>query len=176
MANLVDKACKDTEWWPPPAIIDRVKEHFANELGGEPRIVLDPATHESNPTGAEEFFCEKGESRHWKDGTFVNPPYGKEIKTFARKILEEAEYGNNIVALLPGSRWEQKYWQASIFNSNLSALCFIRKRLQFGKPDGSICKSNPYASILYFYNADWNNVLESFWDIGKCVRTECYGE
>ena len=173
MTNLVEKKCKDTEWWTPPAIIELVKEYFAIELTGQPRIPLDAATHEANPTGAEEFYCEQGESLDWLNGTFVNPPYGKEIKAFVRKIRDESEDGELIVALLPGSRWEQKYWQESVFNPYLTGLCFIRKRLRFGKPDGSICKSNPYASILYFYNAKWSNVLLTFGGLGKCVRTQC---
>ena len=171
MSNLVDKSCKDTEWWTPFHIVQAVKMFFADSLAvWDPAIPLDPATHPSNPTGAKEFYCSEGELKPWRHGTFVNPPYGKEIKTFAGKIAEEAEKGYLIVALLPASRWEQEYWQRDVFNDRLTALCLVRKRLRFRKPDGTEAKSNPHASVMYFYNAEWKHVINTFQHVGKCVR------
>ena len=173
MSKLVDKTCKDTEWWTPLHIVVAVKMFFAEHFALTPHIPLDPATHPSNPTGAEEFYCSEGELKPWVDGTFVNPPYGKEIKTFVAKIAEEAHKGLTIVALLPASRGEQEYWQRDVFNDHLTALCLVRKRLRFRKPDGTEAKSNPYASVLYFYNAYWPDVAQVFSEeIGKCIEIQ----
>ena len=81
------------------------------------------------------------------------------MKEWLAKLREEALIGHEIIALLPASRWEQQYFQECVFNEGLSSICMIRKRLQFIDGNaGVVCKSNPYASILYGYNLsqpDW---------------------
>ena len=53
MSNLVDKSCKDTEWWTPFHIVQAVKMFFADSLAvWDPAIPLAPATPPRNPTGA----------------------------------------------------------------------------------------------------------------------------
>ena len=172
MSNTVNvnRTCDSDQWWTPLHILVGVKMFFAEALGGDPRIPLDPATDESTPTGAETFYSSKGEDEPWWDGTFVNPPYGKDIKKFTAKIKEETANGVLVVALLPATRGEQKYWQEEVYNDKLSSLCLVRKRLHFLKPDGEERGSAPFASTLFFYNAYWADVSKSFKDIGKCIE------
>ena len=169
MANLVDKNCYSVEWWTPDRVINPVNEYFSG-------IVLDPATDESNPTGAEHFFTryENGLTRNWDDGTFVNPPYGQVMKDWVLKIREEARIGHEIIALLAASRFEQQYFQECVFSQWLSGFCLIRKRLQFiDGHTGETCKSNPYPSILYGYNiSEWDKFRDCMSMIGTVVRVD----
>ena len=177
MTKPVDKNCKSVEWWTPERVLVPVREYF----GGS--ISLDPATAPSNPPKADRFFTssENGLEMDWEDGTFVNPPYGPEIKDWIRKIKEEAEAGREIIALLPASRWEQQYFQECVFNHRLDWMCLIRKRLQFF--DGNkkeVCKSNPYASVLYGYNiSQWRlfrDCMETIGSLARIWNTTVHGE
>ena len=169
MANFVDKQCENIEWWTPDRVIAPITAYFSG-------IVLDPATAPSNPTNAEHFFTkeENGLLRNWDDGTFLNPPYGPEIKDWIEKLREEALIGHEIIALLPASRWEQHYFQRCVFNEALSGFCMIRKRLQFiDGNEGEVCKSNPYASLLYGYNiTQWDWFRDCLSMIGTVVQVD----
>lgn len=180
MSNLVDKQCKDTEWWTPESILEPVRRYFRS-LGAD-GIELDPATDVSNPTGAKRIYtgCDQklerlvgkgGLTKPWEDYTFLNPPYGKVMREWLDKVRMEAERGIVMVVLLPASRWEQGYFQKCVFNDNLLGFCMVRKRVKFEKPDGTVCKSNPYASILYAYNGDFSKFGELD-RIGTTVQTQ----
>jgi len=151
MANLVDKQCKDTVWLTPSKILDPVRTFFGEQ------IPFDPCTEPDNPTNAKSWLCQGGIEHQWyqdslaMEGTFVNPPYGSAIKIWIEKINLESQMGVPIIALLPASRWEQKYWQDNVLSDTLKFMCLIRSRVSFLKPGGGIAKGNPYPSILYFY-------------------------
>ena len=167
MANLVDKRCESVEWWTPERVLEPIRKYFNG-------IVLDPATAPSNPTGAEYFFTreDSGLLRGWDDGTFLNPPYGPEMKEWLAKLKKESLEGWEIICLLPASRWEQQYLQECAFNQSLSGMCLIRKRLQFiDGTKGETCKSNPYASILYGYNlSQWDLFKDCFSSLGTVLK------
>lgn len=169
MSNMVDKSCESVEWWTPERVLSPVKLYFDG-------IRLDPATAPSNPTNADRFLTreEDGLRHEWEDGTFVNPPYGPEIKEWIAKIRDQSLIGHEIIALLPASRWEQQYFQDCVFNEGLSGFCLIRKRLQFidGNKD-EVCKSNPYASLLYGFNISrWSRFEEVMNYVGTVVQVE----
>ena len=170
MANLVDKRCDSIEWHTPDRVLDPVKAYF----GGS--IHLDPATAQANPTGARKFYTksDNGLLHPWADRTFLNPPYGAEMKDWLYKLANEARRGAEIIALLPASRWEQYYFQAHAFNENLSGFVLIRKRVRFINGNtGEVCPSNPYASILFGYNiATWTAFREAMHTIGTVVRVD----
>lgn len=157
----VDKVCADVEWWTPPEALEPIKRFMSAFCGTNPLTFLDPATDESNPTGATKFYtkADDGLALPWTGENmprcvFVNPPYGKELREWVRKINEEAQKGAMIVALLPGQRFEQAYWQDNLFTYWLSGICFIRKRVRFIRgASGVRAKSNPYGSMLWIFNA-----------------------
>ena len=169
MTNLVDKSCESVEWWTPDRVLDPVREYFSG-------IVMDPATAPSNLTGADHFCTaeDNGLERNWDDGTFLNPPYGPQMRDWLAKLKEESLVGHEIIALLPGSRWEQQYFQESVFNEGLCGFCLVRKRLRFINGNtGEVCPSNPYASLIYGYNLSrWEEFRDIFSTIGTVVRTD----
>jgi phage N-6-adenine-methyltransferase len=169
MSNMVDKHCVTTRWLTPERILEPVRAYF----GGE--IPLDPATECDNPTKARAFFTRDGAdglSMRWDSfgGVFVNPPYGRVLKQWTKKIAEEAEDGTHIVALLPGQRFETQYWQDDILNDWLDAIVMIRKRLSFVRTAEGTQGSNPYGSMLYIFNAPSQlDVMEAFSKLGKIL-------
>ena len=175
--HLTDLKCKSTIYLTPARLLDPVKNYF----GGS--IPLDPATEPSNPTGAGYYGTEEGEINdrclgdgllidwHRFDGTFVNPPYGRVIKDWCRKIHEESDLGAAVIALLPaGPRFSTQYFQDHIFTSTLTVACFVRGRVKFLRPDGTVTTGqNPYDSVLYGFNIDKDRFEQEFKHLGSVV-------
>lgn len=170
MAKLTDKTCLSTTYITPPMILDPVRAYF----GGV--ISLDPATEPSNPVGAERFYSwpmHDGLALPWRGNVFVNPPYGKVLQSWVRKIALEANRMVHIVALLPGQRFETVYFQEGILASHaLTAVVFIRKRVPFLRPDGKPAKGNPYGSMLYVFNGNRDRCGTCFSKIGHVADLE----
>jgi ParB family chromosome partitioning protein len=168
--NWEDKECKIVEWYTPPAIVERVRDYF----GGP--IPLDPATAPHNPTGALRFFTAEldGLAQDWSGvGAFVNPPYGKVMSDWCRKVHEETAKGLPLIALLPcGARFSTAYWQDYILTGQLTAICFVRGRVAFVGPDGEEQQGNPYDSAVYGFNTDCERFARAFGPLGRCVRCE----
>jgi hypothetical protein len=165
-ANLVDKTARDLDYLTPENILDRVQVYFSGSID------LDPAAEETNHTKAERFILpdEDGLSVQWDGNTFLNPPFGRGIRNWVRKVHGEAKRGTPIVALLPGQRFEQAYWQEDVFNHHLVGFCAIRKRVSFLRPDGRVAKGNPYGSFVFSYNgAGWRRFREAFRPLGMCI-------
>lgn len=166
----VDKLAKELDYETPEKIMAQIRLYF----GG--RIPLDPATTKKNPTGARFFFTpeENGLALSWKSrGVFTNPPYGTPLKLWLQKIADTADdYPKMpILALLPGSRWEQVYWQQCVL-ARSNAQCYVRKRVSFIRPKtGEKAKGNPYASILYGFNVDEHRFLSCFNSLGLCLHS-----
>ncbi len=172
LGMFVDKGCRSIEFWTPPLILEPVRAYFT-ALGNK-GIEVDPATDASNPTGAGAYITadQDGLTRNWHapgGSCFVNPPYGTAIRAWVAKIGEEAARGVRIVALLPGQRFEQGYWQRNLFTGDLTALVAVRKRIAFLRPDGTAQKGNPYGSFLYVYNGSWAEVVRHFSPLGMCL-------
>lgn len=176
VTNLVDKTCASIDFFTPERILERVR-HYFGLLGGD-GIDLDPATTEANPTKAARFFtkADDGLAQMWGGALrpvhiFVNPPYGKDIRGWVAKIGTEADLGHRVVALLPGQRFEQAYWQRSLFRPELTALVAVRSRVSFLRADGTPAKGNPYGSFLYVFNGKWMAAVEAFAPIGMVLET-----
>lgn len=164
---LVDKSCQSTVYITPDYILDPVRSYF----GG--KILMDPATEPDNPTLAHEFYTKEhnGLVSDWgRAGIFVNPPYGKELALWTQAIWLHGRAGAEIVALLPGQRFETAYWQQNILSVPLRAICFLRKRVSFLRPDGTKAKGNPYGSMLYGFNVNLERFSIAFRHLGKCVE------
>ena len=178
--NLTDLKCQNTIWLTPESLLSPVRDYF----GGQ--IPLDPATEPDNPTKAKFYGCEfpqpeaaclgDGLAIRWSlyDGTFVNPPYGRVIRRWCRRIDEEAQQGATIIALLPaGARFSTKYFQDHIFSEALNAACFVRGRVKFARPggDGTV-GNNPYDSVIYGFNVDHDKFVKCFGHLGKVMKID----
>lgn len=185
--HFTDLQCKETVYLTPDELLRPVRDYF----GGV--IPLDPATEISNPTAAA-FFCTaetlmafhpEDPPRNWAhdgldfpwhehDGVFVNPPYGRELRTWCEKIAIEADKGVPIVALLPaGPRFGTRYFQRFVFVPQLDVSCFVRGRVKFLRPDGSpTTGQNPYDSVFYGFNVDPVRFAGLFGHLGRVVKMD----
>ena len=172
VSKPVEKECRSVDHFTPTKVVDAV--HFYFTLRGKSGILLDPATSEDNPTRAHNWYTREhdGLKHPWVSGTFVNPPYGEELRAFVDKIIEEARAGKEIVALLPTSRSEQDYWQRLWWDVTPTGDVQVRKRLAFMTrgEDGKYTpqKSNPYQSQILCYNGTFNHCVKAFRSIGTC--------
>lgn len=140
------------DWQTPAVVLDLVRE-----LGGGV-IALDPATVATNPVGASVWCTPQtdGLSFDWTrlaEGglTFLNPPYGRAIVPWTRKLRLEGAAGCELVALVP-ARTDTAWWQDDI--TTAAAVCFWRGRLKFvGAKDAA-----PFPSALAY----WGRRVEAF--------------
>jgi phage N-6-adenine-methyltransferase len=165
--QTVDKTCKSRVWITPERVLAPVRAFFGGQIG------LDPCTEPDNPTRARHFFTEEqnGLVQDWGiAGVFVNPPYGRDLAVWVQKIAAEAEKEVQIVALLPGNRTETAYFQKYVLSRDLRAMCFVRKRLAFLRPDGSPAGANPYGSVLYMYGGSRYWFWAQFSELGRVIE------
>lgn len=169
VSDKPNQKCAVSDWMTPTHIVNAVTQCF----GG--CIDIDPATTSSNPTKAATFYTKEtdGLKQLWKMNTFVNPPYGKELQRWIPKIAQEAARGIGILALLPASRTETKFFQENFFGvalSNLKTITYLRGRLKFIHPTTmQPMDSNTWASVIYGFNVDAIRVAESFAELGTTL-------
>lgn len=173
----------DNTWRTPESILERVRAYF----GGV--IPFDPATGPENPTRAHRFCAgapgtlfageglasKNGLEVAWEWPTFVNPPYGEELRAWLAKIVHEAEHGAEVVALLPTTRWETPYLQRSLLAA--TAVCFHRGRVAFvSSLDGVAVPGNSSGSMLLGFHVDPARFREAFAPLGACLVLAPLGE
>lgn len=88
-------------------------------------------------------------TRNWLDDSrggrvWLNPPYGRAIKTFMAKADQESKSGLTIVCLVP-SRTDTQWWWDSVIHHEVR---FIKGRLKFGNQTNSA----PFPSAIVVMN------------------------
>jgi len=146
------------DWQTPPTLIERIKKHFD-------AIWIDPCASSSGQHFAAENFTESddGLDRSWvaPGVTYVNPPYGRGIESWVKKIHHEANDDAEIIALLPsrtGARWFRYVWTAN-------AVCFWRGRFRFVGAEYSA----PFDSVLAYWGKRGDVFANAFAADGKII-------
>jgi phage N-6-adenine-methyltransferase len=127
---------RSEDWPTPQSFFDRLDREFG--------FSLDPcATHANAKCRA--FFTKKqnGLAQDW--GThrvFCNPPYGREMRDWARKCFEASNAGAFVV-LLAHARTDTRWFHEWVYGK-ASEIRFIKGRLKFG--DGA--QSAPFPSLI----------------------------
>ena len=91
---------------------------------------------------------ENGLSIIWQGRVWLNPPYGREIESWMKRMAEH----NNGVALV-FARTDAKWFQRYVFGKATSLL-FLNKRISFCNPDGTKGGRSAASSVLAFYGRD----------------------
>lgn len=149
----------------PQWLVAEIKAFF----GGS--IDLDPCTSASNPVGAARFMTEANDGlrQEWNrrsDTAYVNSPYGRALKAWAQKCVEEAaSLEIEIIQLAParfGAGWF-KY-----LAENCHAFGVFNKRLAFtldGQPvtdkKGKPCTAQ-FDAVLAYYGPRREEFREHF--------------
>lgn len=174
----VDKTADKYDWRTPPNVADCVRAY------GGGRIALDPCTGEDNHLGAAYFhtIATDGLMQDWSPTleqrakcdelgipwvVFINPPYGKFIHAWLKKISEQADRGVPMIVLLSATRYEQQYFTDTL--NRAGCVCYIRGRVPFIDPKDLKAKNqNRFANKLWGFNLDIARFSSAFRGIGPC--------
>lgn len=119
------------------------------ELDAEFAFTLDPAASRPLKPGIEWFDeTDQGLWREWSGRVFVNPPYGRAIADWMRKITLERERCEVIVALVP-CRTDSGWWHDHAMAAD--EIRFIRGRLRFEGVDAPAGHNAPFPSCVLVY-------------------------
>jgi hypothetical protein len=135
---------KNHNWNTPRVILDPINEHFGV-------IELDPCSNPTSLVGATKTFSgptidQDGLVTPWADIglTYVNPPYGRAVGAWTKKVALEAAKGKEIILLVP-ARTDAKWFQ-ELAKSQPTVL-FWKGRLKFeGAP-----ASAPFPSCVFYW-------------------------
>jgi len=149
-------------WLTPRKILDPLGE-----------FDLDPASpiENRNWTGAKKTYTEleNGLVQHWEGRVWLNPPYGRGIDRWMRKMSEHVKNGGAGIAFI-FARTDTSYWHKHIFPVAKGAL-FLAGRTKFFDSNGVEGKhAAPAPSVLIAYTYSDLDILESSGLNGKVVR------
>lgn len=133
MSMSVHFSSKTPEWATP--------QDFFNELNKEFGFTLDPCATKDNAK-CKKFYTKEdnGLSKSWRgESVFMNPPYGREIGSWVKKLSQEGGVG-----LLP-ARTDTKWFHDHIYGK--AEIRFIKGRLKFGGSKNSA----PFPSMLVVF-------------------------
>ncbi len=111
-----------TEMWATPQdFFDKYHEEFYFQT--------DVCASEENAK-CENFYTEEmdGLSQEWNGTCWMNPPYGRAIKSWMQKAYESSLDGATVVCLVP-ARTDTAWWHDYAVKGDIE---FIRGRLKFG--------------------------------------------
>lgn len=110
------------EWSTPQDFFDALNQEF--------NFTLDPCATIENAKCVKFFTKEQdGLAQSWEsERVFMNPPYGRTIKDWMRKAVEEAKRGALVVCLVP-ARTDTHWWHEYALQGTIR---FLRGRLKFG--------------------------------------------
>ena len=127
-------------WSTPP-------ELFA-EINAEFNFTLDPCATAKSAKCAD-FFTEEqnGLNQNWGGVVFMNPPYGKEIRSWIYKARVSAAAGALVVGLIPAAT-DQDWWHDHIVG--VAEVRYLRGRPRFlvYEDDGSTKWASPFQPVL----------------------------
>lgn len=146
------------EWTTPAHILDRV----VAVMGA---IDLDPCADADRTVPAASHFTrlDDGLVHPWRGRVFMNPPYGRVIIDWVRRLHAEFTEGRTTeaIALVP-ARTDAAWFRYMSYHLR----CFVRGRLRFGGQDNSA----PFPSVVVYLGANEARFREVFADVGSFTR------
>lgn len=161
-ANVVDASqalftSRSVEWYSPRSVIERA----VRTLG---RIDLDPCSNSRHTPAvpAERHFTveDNGLLRPWHGRVYMNPPYGRDVDRWVRRLCDFHRSGDvpAAVALLHArtdTRWFDRLAE--------HAKCFVRGRLTFS----GAAHAAPFPSVVVYLGPDIRRFSDAFSDMGR---------
>jgi hypothetical protein len=119
-------------------IHEKTSDKVFDKLNEEFNFTFDPCPLHSKINGLE---------INWIGNVFINPPYGKEIKKWLEKAMQELQKNCNLcVFLLPA--YPDVKWFHEIVLEKANEIRFIKGRLKFGDHK----QTAPFASMIVIFN------------------------
>lgn len=157
--NNVHFSSDTDEWYTPPHIIESVQRVFA--------IDLDPCSNsKATPAVPAHYHLtreDNGLEHPWLGAVYMNPPYGRELADWVRKLVTEFENGHTTeaIALVPSRTDTQWFRQLAQFPR-----CFLWGRLQFSGHDNAA----PFPSMVVYLGQRLDRFRQAFAGIGDIYQ------
>ena len=144
MQNLMFSS-KSSEWETPDDFFRRLDEKF--------KFNLDPCASTASAKCSNYYTKnDDGLSKDWGGNVvFVNPPYGRQIKSWIRKAWEEGCKPKTTVVCLIPARTDTKWWHEYCMKAE--KIYFVKGRLKFGSSNNSN-NSAPFPSAVVVFNSN----------------------
>lgn len=142
---------KSDEWETPQTLF--------NELNSEFDFTLDVCATDKNKK-CENYYInhptDNALTLDWGVRNWCNPPYSK-VKEFLRKAIEEQAKGKLTCVLIP-ARTDTRYFHDYCYNKPNVEIRFLKGRLKFISPDGSLIRkgasnSAPFPSMIVIFKS-----------------------
>ncbi|MEI7538523.1 MAG: DNA N-6-adenine-methyltransferase [Comamonadaceae bacterium] len=159
---------ESAEWYTPAWAVGLARR----ALGG---IDLDPASSPiaNQIVGASRIFTpdDDGLSQPWSAATvFVNPPYNGDSGAWCQKALTEYRAGRaGAVVLLVFAKLGYQ-WFEDLFDA--CTVCFVRKRISFRRPDGSVEGEAKHGSAFIYLGPNAGAFRAAFAEYGRVFDPE----
>lgn len=121
---------------------EKTPDSFYNQLNNEFDFNFDPCPLNPNPTT-------DGLKIPWKERVFINPPYGKEIRGWLEKAINEIKIGNTDIAVFLIPSYTDVKWFHEIV-IKYGEIRFIKGRLKFSKHTNTA----PFASMIVIFTKE----------------------
>lgn len=145
----------------PPEIVALA----VNTLGA---IDLDPCSNSKRdpviPAGEHYTRADNGLSLPWSGRVYLNPPYGREIGNWVKKLLSEYEAGRVSAALALVPARVDTNWFSLLY---AYPVLFVSGRLRFRSALGEIQGSAPFPSAIVYLGPDIEAFVREFGSIGR---------
>jgi len=122
-------------------IHEKTPEGFYNQLNNEFSFNFDPCPLKPKQDGLK---------ISWGKRVFTNPPYGKAIKGWLKKGLEEIEKQNTDIVCFLLPAYTDVKWFHEIVLLKASEIRFIKGRLKFGEHKNTA----PFASMIVIFKKE----------------------
>lgn len=169
VAHLLEKdnihfSSDSPEWYTPAEIVGKA----VDVLGA---IDTDPCSNDKTnpnvPTGVHYDEHDDGLSQQWKGRVYMNPPYGRQIVDWVRRLCDQYrdESVAEAIALLPARTYTE--WFALLRDY---PRCFVRGRLRFS----GHANTAPFPSMVVYLGHNVDRFRAAFDDLGDLyVRADC---
>jgi phage N-6-adenine-methyltransferase len=134
MSGYMPKS-KSDKWMTPKVLYNQLNERFAFDF--------DPCPIEWKPGDADGLVIE------WGASSFCNPPYSETAK-WIKKAAEEHKKGKRVVMLI-NAITDTKAFHEYIYKKPGVEIEFLKGRIKFEQPDGSVSGPSPKASMLVIF-------------------------
>ena len=133
---------KTAEWETPSAFFGKLNESYG--------FTLDPCATNMSAKCPHYFTKEDdGLSRDWGGNVvFMNPPYGREIKSWVQKAWEEGCKPETTVVCLIPARTDTRWWHEYCMRAE--KIFFVKGRLKCGNSSNSA----PFPSAVVVFNSN----------------------
>lgn len=149
---------KSVEWYTPRDLF--------NQLDGVFKFNVDVCAMNQEASRLPNFFSpeQDGLKQDWSGlRCWMNPPYGRGMN----KWIDKAS-NHDVVALLP-VRSDTQWFHRNI--PGVNALCFVKGRVKFETPDGTVSYPAPFPTMLAVFGF-WKTPIIGLSDLGWWVPFE----